>query len=383
MTRTINILLLLTGLMLMSCTDEYWPELDKYEDILVIDGAVTNAPAPYEIRVSVSTSVQDPQFNPYTGAQVTIIDDEGVVEDLTEILPGHYQTAENGMQGVIGKSYKISVTANGKVLESEFQKIIDPVGLNDVYAKVEVRQTEDELYNLQGYQFYLDTEEAKKDTNYLMWRVYGTFKYRSEFLIRYIWDGKLNVFPQPDSLYVCYSDDNIDDLFVMSTIGLSSPIIKAFPLNFVNTETRKLSVRYSLLVKQFSLNKNAFDYFERINSINGAQETLYTEQPYQVRGNIFNNANPDELVLGYFLVGGVAEKRIYVERPSFVDFYYSECVLTQRDFEAFGFISWTDRVSWPLFVTTNPEGVRALPVQGCIDCREAGGTLVVPGFWED
>lgn len=383
MIRKLNIVLLLLAIILAGCKDEFWPELSDYENIMVVDGSVTNEPGPYEIRLSYSTSVRNPEFNPIVHAQVQIVDGEGVTENLTEVTPGHYQTAENGIQGVVGNAYKILIKTNGKTYESDFQTIQAPVGIKDIYAKVEDKATENKLYPLYGYQFYLSSELAQTDTTFFMWRMYGTYKYRSDFLIRYVWDGGLTPFPQPDSLYTCYNDDNIDNFLTMSTTGLSSPVITDLPLNFVNTETRKLSIRYSLLVKQYSLGRDAFNYFDGIRSVNGDQESLYTEQPYQVRGNIFNPENPHELVLGYFLVGGVSEKRIYVNRPSQVDFRYGICKLTRRDYEAFGFIGWTDPNTWPLFVTTNPNGARALPPQGCMDCREQGGEPVVPDFWED
>jgi len=383
MTKKINIVLVLIVLLLVACKEEFWPELSEFENILVVDGSITNEPGPYEIKLSISTSVQNPQFIPYSGAKVSIIDDEGLVESLVEKSPGYYQTADNGFHGVVGKAYKISIALNGKTYETSYQTIPEPVGIEDIYAKIETRATENEFYTLYGYQFYLDTEMAKSDTTFYLWRIYGTYKYRSDFLIRYIWDGRLIPFPQPDSLYTCYNDDNIDNFYTMSTIGLAEPVIRGLPLNFVNTETRKLSIRYSLLVKQFSLNRNTYEYFDRVNAISSDQESLFTEQPYQVRGNIFNVENSDELVLGYFLVGGVSEKRIYVDRPTGVEFHYSECELSARDFDAFGFIGWTDPNIWPLYVTSNPNGRRALPVQGCMDCREGGGEPIVPDFWED
>lgn len=383
MIRKINIVFFLAVLILSSCKDEFWPELGEYENIIVVDGAITNEPGPYEVRLSVSTSVQNPEFIPITSAQVQIIDNEGVSENLTEISPGHYQTSENGMQGIVGNAYKVLIVNKEKTYESDFQTIENPVGIKQIYAETEDRPTENEFYPLYGYQFYLDTETAESDTTFFLWRMYGTYKYQSDFLIRYTWDGRLKPFPQPDSLFTCYNDDNIDIFLTMSTAGLTTPVITGLPLNFVNTETRKLSIRYSLLVKQYSLNREAFAYFDGIRGVRSEQGSLYTEQPYQVRGNVFNTANQNELVLGYFLVGGVSEKRIYVDRPSQVDFHYSECELTRRDFEAYGFISWTDPVSWPLFVTTSPNGARALPPQGCMDCREQGGEPVVPDFWED
>ena len=98
-----------------------------------------------------------------------------------------------------------------------------------------------------------------------------------------------------------------------------------------------------------------------------------------------NINNPEEPVLGYFLVAGVDKKRVYKDRPPSdqVEFYYGMCVLTEADFEAYGYIRYTDRRTWPLYVTTSTSGRSALTHQDCVDCRKRGGTVEKPVFWED
>ena len=54
----------------------------------------------------------------------------------------------------------------------------------------------------------------------------------------------------------------------------------------------------------------------------------------------------------------------------------------QGDFEAFGYIAWTDPTTWPLYVTIVNNRMALMP-QGCVDCRVLGGTLSKPDFWID
>jgi len=385
MNKLINILLAVSMVVLGACREEFWPDLTKYENLLVVDGLITNDSGPYEVKLSFSTAVQNPDFNPFSGAQVVIMDNEGTSETLTETSPGIYTTAANGIQGVIGQQYKLIVTTPGENhYESDFQTLMDPVGISEVHAEVETIQTENDYYPLYGYQFYIDTELAKSDTNFLMWRMYGDYKYTSDFLIKYIYDKrKLKVFPKPDSLYTCFAKDKITNLITMSTEELTVPKIDRLPLNFVNTETQKLSIRYSLLVKQLTMTKDAFTFYSVLSDLNSQEGALYTQQPYQVNGNIYNVNDAGDALLGYFLVAGVSEKRIFVDRPTGVDFHYGICVLTRRDFEAYGYIRFNDPASWPLYVTTDPDGARALPHQDCVDCRRKGGSINKPDFWED
>lgn len=384
MIKYVNIFILLTFSMFFSCKDEFWPELKKYENLLVVDGFLSDQPGPYEVRLSWSTGVQNPQFNPYQGAQVLIMDDEGNSEELTETEPGIYQTAANGLQGVVGKSYKIRInTPTEQTYESNYQLLTAKVGIDSLYVQFESKPTDDPDKMLYGYQFYVDTKEAAVDTAYFLWRIYGTYEYHSDFKIRFYFDKYLYPFPDSDSLFTCWSNDQIDEIYTMSTINLNSPVISQFPLKYVDTETRRLSVKYSMLVKQMSLTKETYDFYNRLAEMNNAQDLLYNSQPYQVKGNIKNMSDDGEPVLGYFLVAGTSEKRIFVDPPSPEYFNYGVCTLGAAALDAYAFIRMTDPRTWPLYVTQTQEGQNALPHQACMDCTQKGGSLKKPVFWED
>ena len=372
-------------LMPVSCIQEYWPDLgNKYDKLLVVEGTITNNPGPYTVKLSVSSSVDNPQWIPYTGCTVKIMNEDGDQENLTEQEPGVYLTSPQGMTGKIGKKYKINiVTPDDRIYESMFEKLSTPVELESVYFETE-RQVTDELpYDLEGLRFYLDTKPAQKDSSYLLWRLESTYKYKSDFKAYYIYDeGRLSAFPKTDSLYTCWLTKRIKELFTYETTHLSEPVIKHFPLNFVSTEGRELSVRYSLKVSQLTISQEAYNFWNSLRRQNDDQESLYTRQPYQIQGNIRNVNNPDEPVLGYFLVAGVSEQRIFVDRPN-LKFHYSVCELSDQDYEAMRDVGLSGRNEWPIYITVGINWRLAYPNQGCIDCRLKGGTIKKPDFWED
>jgi hypothetical protein len=386
MIRYILISLIVLSFIWHSCREEYFLEIDKYENILVVDGTITNEPGPYEVRLSLSSPVNRPELKPFVGAQVIVMDNLGNEEVFTEISPGVHRSEKDGMQGIVGRKYKIIITTgNDNIYESDFQELKKPTAISEVYAEIETKDSGDPYYPGYGYQFYVSSEEAENDTTNLMWRLTGTYKYQSDYYIRYYYDYGLFEFPDADSLYTCYKTDVVQGIYTFSTAGLSETAVNGLPLNYVTTDTRMLSIRYSLLVKQYTVTDEAFTYYNSLQAISSEQGALYAQQPYQVKGNIKSTINPDEPILGYFLVAGIDEKRIYVNRPPSdqVEFYYSVCVLGDADFDAFGFIRWTDRRTWPLYVTTSTSGRRALPHQDCLDCRRHGGTIEKPEFWTD
>lgn len=380
-----GILVCLLLLAVTSCVEEYWPPINKYEDLMVIDGQITNDPGPYFFRISRTSKIYEYQFIPVSGAQVIISDNTGNSEKLTETEAGIYMTAVNGIRGVTGRSYKVTInTPSDDVYESDFQELPAPTGIDSVYAEIEHHTDIDYSYELSGYQFYLDTEVPVSDTNYYLWQLEYTYKYQADFLIRWYWDGHLNPFPKPDSLQTCWLSDTVNMILTFSTADKTNPQVIRFPLNYVTTETRELSIRYSLMVKMLTLTKKAYLYWSSIEELVSDKDMLFTKQPYQIRGNVNNVNDPDEPVLGYFTVAGVDQKRIFVNRPPVsVNFNYPICVLDQGDFEAMRDVYWSTPKEWPMYITESTSHVKAFPNPICLDCRRRGGNTLKPDFWED
>jgi len=383
--RLLMVFAVLLFLLPVSCVQRYWPDLGgAYQDALVVDGTITNNPGPYIVKLSRSSSVEFPKLIAYVGCDVSIVCDDGNSENLTEESPGVYQTSPQGINGEIGKKYKIIIHApDEKTYESDFEELKAPVELANVYYEEEIQPSEDLNHNLEGLRFYLDTKAAEQDTNYLLWKMESTYKFESSYLIRFYYDNRrVNDFPQPDSFYTCWKTEQVPELFTYETSRLSEPVINQFPLHFISTEGRELSIRYSLLVSQLTLTEKAFSYWNSLREQNDNQGALYNKQPYQILGNIKNINNPSEAVMGYFLVAGVSEQRIFVNRP-YLNYYYWICVLTLADFERVGDLRRTSSSEWPIYLTTDLNGRMAYPDQICLDCREKDGKIEEPEFWED
>ena len=365
------------------CVEEYIPEIDNYENLLVVDGMITSGEGPYEIKLSRSAGLQNPEVTPVENAIVILRDDHANSEKLTETEAGVYSTIVEGIKGIPGYLYQLEIqTAEGETYLSDFEMMREPVGIEQVTTAIEYHPGEEYAHEIAGLRFYIDTHKASDSAVFLMWSLTETYEYKSDFKIRYYWEGELKPFPRPDSLQTCWKTQRIPFIFTSRTDGLSEPVIRQFPLHYVNTDTRKLYLKYSLLVKQYAMNKEAWSFWNEVRKQNETQGGLFDLQPYQIVGNMKNTNNPNEPVLGQFTVAGVFEHRIFVDRPN-LDFYYFKCELTEGDFENFSSIVYYPPESWPIYVTTGLEGGLALPLQECLDCRLHGGTIEKPVFWTD
>ena len=369
----------------VSCVEEYWPKMNEnYDRVLVVDGMITNEPGPYWIKLSLSTSPEKPNFTPLPGYTVMILDDQGEEEELIDMSDGRYKTRANGIEGIPGRSYKTRIISpEGAVYESSFELLHGPVGIDSVWAEYETREDLNYDHLLEGYRFRITTEPSLEDTTYFLWRLEGTYEYQANHYIKYYFDGEMKPFPKYDSLYTCWRTYRVNGIFTHHTMNLSEPFLRSYPLHYVNTQDKKLSVRYSLLTSQYVITQQAHEYWKNLQEQSNEMGSLYTTIPFQVRGNTYNIADPDELVLGYFMAASVAYDRTFVDKPWYAKFYYeTECDYYKGDISHQLYLL---RDHWPvyLFATYSEYGQSpALPVkQDCVNCEESGGTIHQPAFW--
>lgn len=83
-------------------------DLNSASPKYVIEAAVTDAPGPYQVKITQTKNFSDNNtFAGVSGAQVSISDNAGNTSLLSEASPGYYYTA--GITGVPGRTYYLSV----------------------------------------------------------------------------------------------------------------------------------------------------------------------------------------------------------------------------------------------------------------------------------
>ena len=365
-----------------ACETPFKPDLGSIESVLVIEGAITDLPGPYTINLSFSSGIYSIEQQAVANAIVKVVEEGGEQETLTETQQGTYITSVNGIQGATGNRYKLSIQLeDGTQYESEYQELPSSISIDSVVAEVDYQYLSIEQPDVPGYQFYVSTTLADNNENYFLWSMESTYEYRTDFTIDYVYeDGGVQVFPNPLGFMTCWRTDQINEIYTFNTEVLSQPKVEQLPINFARADQRELYIRYSLLVKQFTINKAAYTFWNNIQQQIESQETLYNNQPFQIRGNLFNLDDPKETVLGFFMVAAQNEKRIFVDPPPGLDLQRTFCT---PDYMSYGLISLFPEATWPIYIYEDESGVRALAPEECFDCRELGGTLLKPEFWEE
>ena len=361
---------------LAGCKEEIDILSQQYEKLLVVDGMITNQPGPYTVKISYSSMVNDAQYKGLKNCKVTIEEENGTREVLEEGYHGIYETSPNGIQGIPGNSYRLIIeTEEGKTYQTDYHKLNIPVEIDTITAKLEYV---DQLYadKIPGCQFYISTEETDPNGSFIMWKMEETYEYTAEYQIdSYMKDGNIYEQKNKDSLYRCWRTVDMKEIFTENSVDVSSPRLKEIPLHFVSNQTKRLQYRYSLLVEQYTLSRDAYAYWDEIKAQLSGDNFLEPEQHYKLAGNVYNKANDEEVVLGHFTVAPIVKKRIFFDPPN-ITIKGNKCFVN-NEFPSMIGASYNHKI----FFVSGEDGFGAVN-DICIDCRTAGGKLKKPDFWK-
>jgi len=370
--------------LLSGCVDPFYPDIEDNQESLVVEALITDQPGWQVIYLSRSSPVNDKGTHPERDAYVSVSDDLGRSTEFIEQHPGAYYSLMTAGKLATGITYRLNiVTSNGEAYESEPEMFPSrSPAIDSVYWKFETVGTSDRTELINGIRFYLDLEaEADQGRNF-RWELVETWEYRAAYLIDYYYDGILHKWPDPFIYNTCWYMGKINHIYITTTRNEESNTIKGFPLNFVSEETKRLQTRYSLQVLQYSLNDEAYDFWEQIEEQNQESGGIYEKQPDYVSGNMYNMNNQEEYVLGYFDLCPVSEKRIFVDGIAELQYPAVDCTMDTIMHPADKPIY----IKIPFFLISF-DPLKISPPYGvgthlCFDCRNGGGTTIKPDFWK-
>lgn len=364
-----------------SCKDRYFPQFSSTDKgYLVVEGTLNFGNEPTSIQISRTYKMESAGMKPpESGALVTVEGSDNSVQTLAMTTPGVYRNAALNL--LQQQEYRLRIKTNdGKEYLSDFVKVkitppIDSVGVINTGSAINI---------------YVNTHDPSNNTIYYRWDFDETWETRSEYSSAIIYDR--NVDPPPairprkmpeEQIYRCWKNGISRDLLFASSAKLTSDVIHEKTIQTIQRGDEKLSVLYSILVRQYSMDKKAYEFFDLMKKNTESIGTVFDPLPSEIRGNIKCLSNPQEIAIGYISATTVEKKRIFIQRPADW-FYLPQCLPLQvvpPDSVAFYFAS-----SLLLPVDIQPrerseiiDYLGATPA--CVDCRYKGGNLQQPSFW--
>ena len=381
MRRIIKITVLyLSVLFLGSCVEPFNPDIKKYDNILVVDGLITNLDEPCIVELTRSMPYQDIVPERETGATVLVIDDDDNVYEFTERSRGKYTSDPSVFRGQTGKSYMLYiVTAGGDEFESDFVELRNVPEIDTLYFAYEEKETNDPDHSLQGVQVYLSTQDPENDTWYYRWEWIETW----EFVAPFIAAGR-------PTLNRCWRTENSVSIEIATSRHLTGDIIKDHPLYYISQKSNRLGIIYSMLVRQYSLSAESYSFWKRLQDINQNMGSLFDPTPMAVNGNIHHVSDPEIPVLGYFQASAVSTKRLFIEHSDLPDKMvistgYDYCEVTILEDPTQPQIDDMFKQGWVYLDDYYFIGIRYYRftnAQSCYDCTTEGANKR-PAYWPE
>ena len=319
-------------LLVISCKQEYMPvSKESLKDLLVVEGFINSGTGPTVIHLSRTTALKDSVLSrSENNAIVKVEGDDGSSADLTESGNGDYQDDQLSLSEPV--QYRLHIkTQNGKEYVSEYSIVKHTPPVDSISWQ---RKNE-------GVLFLAHAHDAATASRYFRWKYEETWEYHSEYFtsLNYVFDPVTKVaytveYRHPDhsndtTLYKCWKTIASSSVIVGSSENLSENII-AYPVQYIEHASEKLSILYSLMIKQYSVSKDAYLFYQRLKKNTEQIGSLFDAQPSQIKGNIRSLSDPAETVIGFVEVTDEKSARIFLSNASLPDWNYETgCVFVE------------------------------------------------------
>jgi hypothetical protein len=288
---------------LLTCIDPYTPELKNFESRLVVDALVTDENrSNYVILTRTIENTEDVPLR-VTGATVIINDDLGNSTLLVEKSPGEYRTDSLTFRGAPGRTYTLSIeTGTGEKYESTPSLMYPVTDIDSIYFSKDQLLSGKTGEMTPGISVFIDSRE-ESERSYYRWSYEEWWKFQAPEPKMFDYINDSTIVPVAEIKLTCWANKRSDVIDIENTVqGNSSGFIKKPILFIASEETNRLLIQYYVEVRQLSLSKEEYQFWELMLQLYESGGDIFDKQPFQIFSNIHNVTNPGEPIIGYFQV---------------------------------------------------------------------------------
>jgi hypothetical protein len=379
-----RILGVIAGLgIMLSCKKPYTPPVitnNINTTYLVVEGVINTGNDSTFIKLS-RTTVLGSAFitNPETGAKLVVEGDNNKTYPLKELGRGSYACAPLNVGNTA--KYRVRITtAKNQIYLSDFVVVKDAPPVDSINYAITAN----------GVQIYANAHDPANQTK----------NYRYEFIETWSFQTyehapleaiNMQIVPRVTDITDCWQNNYATDIILTSTAKLSKDVVYQLPVTTVPSTSEKFLIRYSLLLKEYALTDDAFNFWQLMKTNTESLGSIFDAQPSKPVGNIHNINNNAEPVIGYISAGLVQQKRLFIDRSqlpaSWVSFdRYLGCngTVGAMLISIGNLYEFFDSYYLPYNAVYNTNTGALVGYEGhlrdCIDCR-LNGYNHKPSFW--
>nr|WP_299173561.1 DUF4249 domain-containing protein [uncultured Allomuricauda sp.] len=374
-------------IVLSSCVEPFEATTEEFESALVIDALITNE-LKYQTISLTRTYRFEEEPEGETNAIVSISGDDGEEYNFNESSPGIYVSSImfNAKPNV---NYELSITTSaGSSYVSKPTLLTKSLAMDDLYASV---VTNDQ--NVEGVSIMVDTFDPQGESLYYRFDYEETYK-----IVAPNWNPQdlyivsetppiLGFEIRPREEEVCYNTVNSIKIILANTSGFIEDRLSGFQVRFIGRDDYIIGHRYSILVKQYVISREAHAFYKTLSELSGLESIFSENQPGFFNGNIVAQNDPREKVIGFFDVSAVNQERIFFNHQDFfpddlIPAYPNDCFVTNPVISEV--INGVRFNNIKFFGVPGPDEPRDGPYKVvprvCGDCTVLGDSEI-PDFW--
>jgi len=360
------------------------PAIKNSSHILAVDGIInTGARSRSQIILTRSRSLLDSIMDtPELGAQVVIHSTGGdyLLSDTNGT--GTYISDSLTLDPTIKYSLSIS-TQDGHIYQSDavLPKTAPPID-SLTWELVNDPSVGTEVVNV-----YVNSHDSTDSTRFYRWDYLETWQHQSAYetfwALDYNTSLEYGLFPS-QTTHNCWTTGMSSSIILGTTNTLSTDIISQVKIATFLKNDPKMDIGYSMLVRQYPLDQQAFVYWLNVQKNSQSLGGLFDPLPSQLAGNIHGVTNPNDPVVGFVSASSVQERRLFISNrdlPGWQSNPGRDCpiqIIAPPDPNNVVYWNYPD-TSFQLYYYSG--GAMVITYKDCLDCRYQGGTVVKPSFW--
>ncbi len=300
-------------LLVAGCKEKYTsPAQSPKTGYLVVEGVVNSGPGTTNIRLSRTTKLDTNAIVYEKGAIVQVQGEDNSVYTLSDQGQGQYTIGNINLNS--NTKYRLSIrVSSGKQYLSDYVTVKNNPPIDSISWKRE---------NDNGVQMYINTHDPQNNTLYYQWAYDETWQIRSMYTstLKYKFVPPTNysvvykdstTFSYDPTIINCWQFNSSTSLLLGSTVKLTSDVVY-LPIAFIPRASIKISVVYSINVKQYAWTKEGYAFLEKMKKNTESTGSIFDAQPSELKGNFHSVSDPNEIVVGFFNICPIQEKRIFI-----------------------------------------------------------------------
>lgn len=360
-------------LLVFSCIDSFEPDIESTNsNFLVVEGALILGNEPTVIKLSRTANLGDTAYiEPELSAEVSVVAEDGTNQMLIPDENGKHQAI---LDLEINQRYYLTInTRDGTTYRSE---LISPKQTPPI----------DSLsWKLSGggeLEIYVNTHDDENNSIYYKWDYVETWEFNAAFnsFLEYK-NGEFFDRPSENQIYTCWQNNRSKTILLGSSAALRQDIIYQQPVLKLPLSW-KVSKKYSIVVNQHTLSKEAYTYFENMKKNSEGLGSFYDAQPTEIKGNLYAVDDPEKIVVGYVYATSVQQKRIFIKYEE-LEYFHRETICTMDELKVLDPNEKEEifEVGSNVPVRYNEFGAVLYVNKYCGDCTVRGFNKR-PSFWE-